>query len=324
VTNMQAEQVLIGLRFLVLPFVALAVAPALTRAEISGVVHVAGVIVITSAVAALFQNYVGADALVRAGLEYGASVRSVDSILRPPGLFVASYVYGAFAAVSSLIFLGAILARERLRVLYWAYFIAGLGGIVLSTSRFALIIFICGVAVMVLAAGERLSFTFKAAALILALAMVGVFVSVGLSGTESWEVRLGLWEAVLRNVSWPFGDGVGSAGSATLSRVSSERNTVDSYFVSLIFQFGYLGVLISGAAVSIVVYLLARVKQFQGVRLGAIAALTGTVFSFVVTESWEFTSAMCLVLLVLGSPQIAGKGGRPSADLPSTASATLG
>lgn len=303
-SHLPTIQVMAGLRIAVLPLIIGIAAAAVKRSLVVWILNALGLLLVANAVAALVEIGLGVSGLLNVGLVYGESIRTVDSVLRPPGLFIASYVLGGYAAVYAVITLGRVVRDGARIVRLWGLIslTAALACILLSTSRFALIILVVGVLALVLAPGTRLNVVMKVLSVAIATSLVIAFLEVGLSSAESLAARFGLWQSLLDRINLLFGAGWGSAGSASVSHFSAARNTTDNYVLNIAYQLGLLGILAVVVAIGLMVRSLARSRHDDGVRLGALATACGVIASFAVTETWEYTGAMCLLMLCIGSP----------------------
>lgn len=303
IASMPMAQVLIGMRIVIGPIVVFLAAPAFARGDVEKVTLAAGWLILASNIAAIWQMAAGVGVLQSMGLVYGASLRTVDSVLRPPGLFVASYVYGGFASVVAVLLLARLFREGPRRVGFvWILLtLAAVVGVVLSTSRFALIVTAAGILGAILASSREVSWSVRVASIGASAAAAFAFLTYGLTSNESWYIRLAVWRDALGEGSSLLGNGWGSAGSATLSSFSTGARIVDSYFINLYIQIGVLTVVAVIWLVVLVAQGLRARSQASIMRWAGACAGVGLIASFTVTETWEYYGAASMVMLALGS-----------------------
>lgn len=197
-------------------------------------------------IAATWQSISGVDAFLSLGLRYGTSVRTIDGVVRAPGLTIINSELGLFAGIVGLFAALQLILNWRLGSKLWPLLalMLSIGCILLSTSRSGALIIASGIVIALLYLNNRQ--TRKAAniwsaLLFLSLFLVG-FSYIGATSNASWADRLAQWTSLVNSEIGIFGSGFGSVGAATFSGFSP-RNPMftDNVYLSILIQFGLIG-----------------------------------------------------------------------------------
>jgi hypothetical protein len=243
-------QALIGMKlnaFYVLLLVVLVRCP-LSWAERDRLVTVLMSVGAVTASVGLWQQVVGGDVLNALGYEYDETIRTAGGFLRSFSTFNQPFPFGFYLMVVLLVGLPVALADHR-RVrnrLFLAFLPVLLAGTLSSIVRAALLGLVMG-AVLLWATGYR-----RLAHFVPPVLAVALFVPLELYGTllspSSLAERQASWAAGLGEVlRAPFGNGIGSTGSAAektadVTGSSVELYQPDNYWFKTAYELGPLGV----------------------------------------------------------------------------------
>ena len=314
VALLPASQVLSGARYVAVPVLVAILASTLTDRARRTLLILITIEMAVSFFAAIVETAIGSDRLLAlTGLDYGVTIRNIGETLRAPGTFATNYHLGSFAgifAVVSLLWWGSLRGASRDIVWRVVAVISSIGCLVLSTYRTGLVIVLVSVAAAILLSGRRLPGWAK---IILAVGAAGVaagFVIAGLGSTSSLYERLAIWAALLTDSVAPFGRGLGYAGAASGAADAAAHIFTDNYYISLWLQFGLCSVIFFCIFAAITVLLARMGRRGERRALAAACLWIGVLVAFAFVELWEYTSAMSLVGLVLGSSAIAASSER--------------
>jgi hypothetical protein len=270
------------------------------------------VVIIANACAGLVEYSFGISRLLQAGLHYGSQVRVIGQSLRAPGLMVDNFnlgltaaAYGSAVLVAGLV--GFKLGRSHILIGLPAAVIC----IVLSTTRSAVVLLaVSAVFGLFLTSGSgdrgRVMLSRIAGRVVALGLVVGIPVAywkAGLSSSQSYHSRLNLWGHFFREGLVSFaGHGLGSAGIATTSRFAGAATSdvvADNYFINFLWQAGLVGCLL--LFICWISRTRSRVSESGRIyQRAARALMIGLAASFYFTETWEYISAMLVLLPALG------------------------
>jgi hypothetical protein len=246
------EQGLLGLRvifFYVLVALAVWRCP-LNARERDRLVTILMVVGFVTAVFGIAQQVIGESSLVDLGYSYERSVRTAGGYLRSFSTFFSNFPFALYLMLVLLIGIpSALVDPKRLRNhLFLLSIPVFVGGLVASITRAAWI----GLAVGLAYIGVT---RFRSVLVVLAhgtvwiamtLLLVGGVSGVFLSG-ESLQDRFEIWGTNVTEIAeHPFGEGIGSSGSAAdkLTERTGEKTDVvqpDNYYLKTTLEFGVLG-----------------------------------------------------------------------------------
>jgi hypothetical protein len=289
-------QLLAGMRLVITPFMCLIIGLGASRVELRRLFGLAVALMSLSVVAAGAEVYLGVGKLLSSGLEYGREVRTYDGLLRAPGLFSSNYLFGSFAgvvgALAAIAYPGARSARRALRAVIVAVAAAA---VFLSIYRVGILILLFSLGLWILFKRSTTNFSLKVAGSALMAAMGATVYLLGLASTDSLKDRLVIWSRLLSENSHAIiGNGLGSAGSASLSRFSSSAVVVDNYFITLYLQLGLLGAFVALLASAVVLVTAVRASHADRI-MNAWFVLLAVLFASLFVDFWEYTSAAAIV-----------------------------
>lgn len=284
-----------GVRLLLLPVVAAVLGRSLRPRSLTLVLKTAICIVLASALAAAYQSSISVAELAESGFEGGTSLRTINGVLRAPGLFMTNYDLGSFAAVlASLCVLGVGFDGKSQRDLLWRVLGLGasLGCLLLSVYRTGMVVL--GLTLVLQVLFGRWRGRARVAAIIGALGAWAFLEGGPTADSASWTARLGLWAELLGSGRIGLvGNGVGSAGAASYLGGVDLRVVTDNSYISLAYQLG--------------VFALPLVLALWGAAgKGALAArgesslasrvMVSVLVAMFFVEFWEYSTAMCLAI----------------------------
>lgn len=226
-------QTLVGVRFVTLPLVMLAVVLLLRPAESRALMGVLSWLLIANGVAAVVEVIVGPARLLAWGFESNRAIRYIGDTFRAPGLTEINAELGLVSGAYLLGYVALWLTRDA-RPRAWSWHAAAVASVVclgLSTSRSGGLLLAAGVVAAVLldrssadAARRRLRLSGLA---VVAVVAAG-FVAVGATGSTSTFERVQVWSGLLSSgVPW-YGHGIGAVGAASFSRVAQGSQAVQT------------------------------------------------------------------------------------------------
>lgn len=239
----------ISLRTILYPYLIFRVVSRFSKNQIEKILIFLGFAMFLNALSSILEIVVGVEFLVSnfPSFKYGGSIREIGADLRPPGLMRSNVHLGLAGAIYALILINSNQVTETLSKLKRSIFLfSALTCVILATSRSAYILLIIGWFMYKnRGLGSRLFGKVIAPSFI---AFVTLFVF-------SPEVkvlyqRILVWGDVTSLITF-FGNGIGSIGSATASRYSSQNIITyrtgysdaifaDNYYLSLLYQFGWI------------------------------------------------------------------------------------
>lgn len=320
VYQMPLEQVLIGVRFFFIPFLIAVGAVAIEPIWIKRILTCCGVVLLINVPVLIWERTLGADGLMALGLTYGESVRTVDSVLRPPGTFAANYELGAFAAVYSTLQMALLATSKKNRTTFgYIFLFSAITAVLLSTARFAIVIVVVAAVAIAVTRRQQVSPILRLVTLVGGTSVVGMLLLKGSTGTESLFARLDLWESRWGDINLWIGNGWGSSGASTLSESSVGRMVMDNYYLSLLYQLGALGGILAFVAWVLVLRQLSAktVSHRSEMNYAGLISVVAVLVSFIVTETWEYSGAICLLMLCLGSTRGGRETAQPEGAVPS-------
>lgn len=267
-----------------------AIAFPFTRADkdlFVSVLLAAGVI---SALYGIWQQFAGPYALAALGYEWNEQIRSAGPLLRSFGTFNQPFPFGLYLMLVIIVGASTALAEPRRprSVFFLVVFPVLAVGMVLSVVRASYL----GAAVGLIVIGLLLYRRFLLWLALAALAAVPVVVATGaVLGTSaiatffsssSLEERGAHWSVSLpRIVSEPFGQGLGTTGSAAAKSAEGYDPAAplyqpDSYYVKILLELGPAGMAAYAAVVGLMLVTLARMSRLtrdpleRGLLVGAV------------------------------------------------------
>ncbi|PZE29911.1 MULTISPECIES: hypothetical protein [unclassified Curtobacterium] len=305
VFELPSAQWLSGLRYVFIPLLVALLASTMTARTVRTVLRVLTTLLAVNAVVSGIESALGSDRLLAlTGLSYGTNIRNIGTTLRAMGTFGTNYQLGAFAGVLgavALLWWGTLEDARRDRVWRIVAIASGVACLVFSTYRTGIVVFVVAIAAAVfLTRGVVAGWVRVAAAVGGLLAVIG-FLAVGLGNAGSLLERFAVWGQLLAASPRFFGRGLGFAGAASQAKGSALQVFTDDYYISMWLQFGVGGVL------AIVLFLAVAVALYRAGRRGnrraalAVTIWIGVLVGFFFVELWEYTSAMSIVMLVLGA-----------------------
>ncbi len=308
----------IGFFYLLVPL-ALWWAPlnAKERDRLVTILMVAGVVVV---IIGIGQQIAGPEALVSLGYDYNSNVRFASGILRSFSTFNQPFAYAFF--VMMVLLVGIPVALEdprRLRNMLFLAAVPLLGvGMVTAVVRAALMGFAVG-AIWLLVHRYRGLIHIVIPALVVAAFLPGGFVGAFLSPSSLLERSNGWTQAVFEQGVEPFGQGIGSVGSAAElvqdSRLNSEiefptqvdsaRYQPDNYYVKTLVELGPMGawLLISAMGLAFATARKASLRPAAGeagLAAGIAASILGAMVASLVSSYWEIFPADLFFWMLLG------------------------
>lgn len=258
-------------------------------------------------IAATWQSISGVDAFLSLGLKYGTSVRTIDGVLRAPGLTIINSELGLFAGAIGLFAALQLILRWRLQHKFWAISttLISIGCILMSTSRSGALVIATGIIIALVYVNNQMArkaATIWSASFFLLLIVLG-FGYIGATSNASWADRLAQWFSLLSSGVQVFGSGFGAVGAATFSGYSS-RNPVftDNVYISILIQFGLAGLLLF--CIWIYRLLRARFPQDNTENIKALVITKSILVSLLVTgilvEVIDYPLAMLCASLFIG------------------------
>ncbi|MCU1558925.1 MAG: hypothetical protein JWN09_2920 [Microbacteriaceae bacterium] len=300
-----SSQVLSGIRYFVVPVAVAVLASSLSDRQLRLLLKAVTMLIAASFIAAIIETMLGSDALLKlTGLAYGVSIRNFGAALRAPGTFATNFHLGAYSsvvAVVALLWWGTLRGSNRDVAWRIVALVSSIGCLALSTYRTGVVLLVVSVIAAVFLSGSAVRLWLKLAVAIVGIGVATGFLLIGLGNTDSYFQRLDVWNGLLSGSPSLLGRGIGYAGAASGAAGSAIQIFTDNYYISLWLQFGIPGLVIVGIFVGIFVAL------FRAGRLGnsraavAVSLWTGVLVAFAFVELWEYTSAMCLIALVVGS-----------------------
>ena len=255
-------------------------------------------VVLLNVIASLIQIVLGVDRLVSLGLKYGSNVSSLGSgRLRAPGLSLTNFDFSllcGLAIILSLLCLENYFEFQKTfsKVLVTFVLVSSFIGIFVSSTRsgllFASVTMLAFYAFGKSNIGRIMIFASFASLIIFLINLLFP----EFLGRQSLGQRFLVWQNILNGRSLIYGDGLGTAGSVTNSSFASagSRLVADNYYLNLLIQFGVPGIFffILGMAIY---------WSFAG-QLGR-SLIIGLAFTAAITEIWEYTSLMTMVLILI-------------------------
>jgi len=259
-------------------------------------------IVCASAIASAAEFALGPGALVRAGLDYGTSVRTYQGILRAPGLFATNYALGSFAGVAG-----------ALAIVWWRYieprtghwwriatFVGAIACLGFSIYRTGMVVFAVAVLTWVMLDASRGKVSRRLAAVVMLALLAAVVFVKGLVSTSSLHDRLAHWATIPSQYGFPLlGHGLGFSGVASGNQAAVERVVVDNYFINIALQLGVVGIVFLIALTLITVRTLRATGPSPMMSSGAV--LLSAIIAFFFVDFWEYGAAMGLVFFAVAS-----------------------
>ncbi|CAN5357183.1 hypothetical protein BH09ACT1_BH09ACT1_08060 [soil metagenome] len=298
-------QVLSGVRYFAVPLMVAVLASTLTDRMLRLVLKGVTILITASAIAAAVETALGSDELLKiTGLAYGVSIRNIGAALRAPGTFATNYHLGAYAsvvAVIALLWWGRLDGARRDIVWRLVALAAAIACLAFSTYRTGVVLLVVSVLAAAFLSGTAVSRGIKITVAVVGIAVAAGFFAIGLGSTNSFFQRLDVWGALFEGVPAFLGHGIGYAGAASGAAGSAKQIFTDNYYISLWLQFGIPGIVIIGIFFGIFVALFRAGRRGNRRAAIAVSLWTGTLVAFFFVELWEYTSAMCLIALVIGA-----------------------
>jgi hypothetical protein len=294
-------QALQGIRLAITPLACAVVGLSLKRWEMIFLLKLATVVLSLSAVAVVVESIIGTSGLVNAGLEYGSSVRNFSGgALRAPGLFYTNYELGAFASVlTALAITWWPIVETGKSATIWRMLAIAAGILCLfgSIYRTGMIVVLVAVLIWILVS-TTIGMLRKVLAAGVLVGGILAIQALGFDSSSSTIERFSIWDRVLS--AYPatiLGYGVGSSGAASGSRFAVERVITDNFFISVLIQYGIIGLVI------LIVFLAATVvllfKSRSSPVLISTCTILGIFVGFYFVEFWEYSAAMSLGLTAM-------------------------
>ena len=206
------------------------------------------VLLTANLVLAIWEWKVGVDGMLATGIKYGATVRTINGLIRATGLTLINVDLGLFGASIALIYIVLLSVKSPIRPKVEMYFAVSIGltVVVLSTSRSAMVLVLVGCATLlcwnIFRANARVSFL----SLMSAVCLVGfgayAFVGIGATSSSSLEGRQYVWTHIVSQGLSFFGLGSGRVGGLSYSSLNPYQSQfVDNMWISFIVQFGFWG-----------------------------------------------------------------------------------
>jgi hypothetical protein len=314
ISNFGMVTVAISLRIILYPYLVFRVIKTFSSSQLNRVTIFLGYTLFLNAVASTFQVIVGVDYLINnfSSLQYGLSIREIGNDIRPPGLMRTNVHLGLYGAIFALIVLNFDNQRQIISKLQKMIFLfSALTCMFLSTSRSAYLVFILGWAMYKSKSlgGKLLG------KVVIPLITTGITFFVFSPEIRVLFQRILVWGDISSLTTF-VGNGIGSIGGATASRFSSgsslnyrtgysEAIFADNYYLSLLFQFGWL----IGFAL-ILTLLLASLRLIQKGSKERKPFLKGIVLGYLVVANFldigEYYGAsilICIGIIALSRPK---------------------
>ncbi|MGB5758598.1 MAG: hypothetical protein WBM50_16910 [Acidimicrobiales bacterium] len=276
----------------------------------------AGVVVIVG----IGQQIAGPETLVSLGYDYNSNVRFASGILRSFSTFNQPFAYAFFVMMVLLVGIPVALDdRRRLRNILFLAAVPMLAvGMVTAVVRAALLGFAIG-AVWLLVHRYRGLIHALIPALVAAAFLPSGFVGAFLSPSSLLERSDGWTQATLEQGIEPFGQGIGSVGSAAElvqdsqldseidfpTPVDSARYQPDNYYIKTLVELGPFGAWLLISAMGLA-FANARKASLQsvpgeaGLAAGIAASILGAMAASLVSSYWEIFPADLFFWMLLG------------------------
>lgn len=281
------------------------------------------ILMATSIIVALVgigQQIAGPEALVALGYDYNSNVRFASGLLRSFSTFNQPFAYALYVMMALLV--GIAVALEDRRRLRNAVFLALapvlMIGMVTAVVRAALLGFAIGILWLFLQRYRILAHAMVpvvVVALLLPASVVGAF----LSPTSLIQRSTGWTQTVFEQGIEPFGQGLGSVGSAAElvedsrsnsqiefpTGLDSKRYQPDNYYVKTLVELGPIGAwlllwaLLSGVRHARAATLRPR-PGWGGLAAGISAAMVGAMAAALVSSYWEIFPVDLFYWMLLG------------------------
>lgn len=276
----------------------------------------AGVVVIIG----IGQQIAGPEALVSLGYGYNSNVRFAAGILRSFSTFNQPFAYAFF--VMMVLLVGIPVALENHRRLRNIVFLAAVPllalGMVTAVVRASLLGFVIGAA-WLLVHRYRVLIHALVPALIAILLLPSGFIGAFLSSSSLLERSDGWSQAAFQQGIEPFGQGIGSVGSAAELIQDSRRNSEiefptpvdsaryqpDNYYMKTLIELGPFGAWLLIAAMGLA-FANARKASLRprpgegGLAAGIAASILGAMAASLVSSYWEIFPADLFFWMLLG------------------------
>lgn len=301
---LSTESVLAGLALLLVPLGALLSSSITSPVQARWLMKMVALLMFVALCFAVYQSTVGQVQLLASGVfQEGVNVRGIGGMLRASGSFLTNYHFGAFAAVFGFMafFWWPVLegaAKDRIWI-----FVGGSSaviGLALSTYRTGVVLMVVAIASFVALGGLAVRVWVRVTAIILGSGVVIWFFSAGLADSRSLDERFRIWSALLEQIQFPFGNGIGYSGAASGAGDGFDRVVVDNYYLSLVLQFGLPGCLIVIALLAGGALLVKAGRQGNNRVLLAGCLALGILATFALVDFWEYSSAICLAMFAVG------------------------
>jgi hypothetical protein len=245
----QGTQALVGLKLNL--FYALLI-PVLYRCPLSWrerdrLISILMVVGAVTAAVGVVQQVVGGEALFQLGYQYNETIRTAGGTLRSFSTFNQPFPFGFYAMLVLLIGLPVALAdRTRTRnVLFLLSIPLLVVGMLSSIVRAAIVGLVVGVLFLYWHRFRLLAHLVGPGLVALLLLPQDLFGTL-LSSSSLGERSTGWSQTIDRVIAAPFGNGIGSTGSAAertaeLSGSSASRYQPDNYYFKTVFELGPLG-----------------------------------------------------------------------------------
>ena len=238
---------------------------------------------------------------MQAGYIYGAHLKELTGgshRFRAPGLLSSNFELGLLSAVIFVISLLTLtqlsnVVTKRMSIVGMS---AGIVGSITSASRTSILFALLGMLIIAIrvsrqssysSASSKFAVTFLSFSSVIVAALSANSVLITTATTSS---RFVVWRDLLHTGGLFFGNGIGSVGTTTTSKLAITPVFVDNYFLSVLLQFGILGLVL------FLICLFQLLKCNEKVRALIAPLLVACIF----LEVWEYWIPMTCLLIVVG------------------------
>lgn len=316
------SQVLSGTRYFVVPLAVAVLATTLDARKIRLLLRAVAVLMTISFAAAIVETALGSDRLLAiTGLAYGTSIRNIGEALRAPGTFATNFHLGAYSsvvAVIALLWWGTLEGARKDLVWRGVALVSAIGCLALSTYRTGVVLLVVSVVAAIFLSGDAVKPWVKATVAFLGIGVAIAFIAVGLGNTNSLFQRFEVWAGLFDGPLALLGHGVGYAGAASGAAGAEKYVFTDNYYLSLLLQFGIPGAITIGIFFGVFAALFRQGRRGNRRAALAVCLWAGVLVAFLFVELWEYTSAMCLIALVVAASARGHLGSAPPSPTGST------
>lgn len=310
ISNFGIVTPVISLRTIIYPYLVYRVIKKFSRLQLNRVLIFFGYVMFFNALSSIFEISVGVDYLLNnfPSFKYGGSVREIGGDLRTPGLMRSNVHLGLSGAIYALILINSGLHRQTISKFQRSIFLlSALLCVTLATSRSAYIVLILGwymyksngLGAKLL--GKVIAPSFIAAVTLLALS----------PEIRVLHERILVWGDITSLITF-IGNGIGSMGSATASRYSSPSSLnyrigysqaifADNYYLSLLYQFGWLmGFILISILLLLSIHLIRKANnELKSFLKGIVSAYCIVAFFLDIGEYYFASILICIGFVAL-------------------------